>query len=139
MLKPKSKLLLIGIVAILSATTLSLKLTDHRNASSLASHATTFESGTQLIAVVITASFCIGTKYEGFHDAIPKLQQILRDRAGEAGVQFATIGVSLDWSLADGLNHLSNLATFDEVSAGRNWLNSSAALSAYDCETAPRV
>lgn len=36
---------------------------------------------------------------------------------------FATVGVARDWSVEAGIKHLDKFGGFDEITAGRNWLN----------------
>lgn len=51
------------------------------------------------------------------------LLELDRDTRGR-GMGLGAIGVALDWSTAEGIEHLKSVADFDEVHAGRNWVNS---------------
>lgn len=54
------------------------------------------------------------------------LTEQLKLRAMAEGNSFATVGVALDWHLKPGLRWLDKMGSFDEVSVGRSWVNSSA-------------
>ncbi len=83
-------------------------------------------SGTEYVAVFITADFCVGSKQPGMVEAIEKMKVLLRDRAVSSQAQFAASGVSLDWDVSTGVTHLKKFGEWDDINAGRNWFNKSA-------------
>lgn len=54
---------------------------------------------------------------------IKGLKISLQKKARKNDHSFVAIGVSKDWSIEKGLNHLSKFGNFDEVMTGMNWLN----------------
>ena len=47
----------------------------------------------------------------------------VRDQSRESGRKFAAMGVARDVVAQHGLTHLDQFGPFDEVTAGRGWLN----------------
>lgn len=77
--------------------------------------------GTQLVAVYISNSTCVGNRAPGLREAIDSLKLLLRARAAAEGRQFRAVGVALDWSPDSGLAYLGHFGAFDELDVGRNW------------------
>src|SRR5690606_33057748 len=50
----------------------------------------------------------------------------LMEEGRKFGIQVTLIGVALDWDINAGLRFLQSAGRFDEISVGRNWLNSHA-------------
>lgn len=84
------------------------------------------KSGTELVAVFIGSSTCGAAENPELKVAIAQLRRSLAARAFRDGKTFSSIGVALDWSVRDGLQFLATFGEFDEVMAGRNWLNAGA-------------
>ena len=84
------------------------------------------QSGTELVVAFIGSSSCHAADSTGFIEAIGRMKDLLSARAGRLGYRFATVGVALDWRVKDGLQFLDRFGPFDEVVAGRNWLNTAA-------------
>lgn len=83
---------------------------------------------TEVVAVVISSSFCSGNQIEGFRDAVAKIPSLLRERtAGFANLVPHTVGISVDQRARVGTQYLQELADFDEISSGGGWTNSNAA------------
>jgi predicted metalloprotease with PDZ domain len=82
--------------------------------------------GTELVAVLVTTESCIGSRQPGFDTAIREMKRLLANRAEADGQPFSVTGVSLDWSVEDGIEHLKKFGAFDEIMVGRNWFNSGA-------------
>ncbi len=80
----------------------------------------------ETVLAVISSSTCPAGSEPGFADAIRAIRIGLRDRARGAGHTFSSIGVALDWNPQEGFNYLSKLAPFDELMAGRSWINAGA-------------
>lgn len=83
-------------------------------------------SGTELVVVYMGSANCVWSNRDSVALAVREIKSTLADRAGERGHAFASLGVALDWSVEDGLGHLEKFGHFDEVAAGRNWLNHAA-------------
>ena len=82
--------------------------------------------GSELIAVYISASWCVGNRAPGLHEAIDSLKLMLQRRAHRAGRQFRVVGVALDWNADSGFAYLKEFGAFDEVVVGMNWDNLAA-------------
>lgn len=52
------------------------------------------------------------------------MQELLQARAEGSGRAFASVGVAMDWSIEDGVRFLEETTVFDEITVGRNWMNS---------------
>lgn len=83
-------------------------------------------TGEELVLVLVGASFCRAHRQEGFPQAVEDAKVAVQRQAKAAGVQFRTIGVSLDWSPEEALAFLAAFGEFDEMSVGSNWVNDSA-------------
>ena len=91
------------------------------------------ENGSEVVMVLLSTSGCMGNSYEGFDDAVREAKQVLRDRIEATGEAFFTVGVAKQWDIQEGLDYLLHGKTesfgdldfgaWDEVSAGRSWLN----------------
>ncbi len=60
----------------------------------------------------------------GMIEAVRDMRVALQRQAASSGRRVVMRGVSLEPSVADGVRHLSQFGTFDEVSLGGNWTNS---------------
>jgi len=50
----------------------------------------------------------------------------IRERARGAGLLYSTVAVSIAWNPSSGFDFVRKFGPFDEVSAGRRWMNSTA-------------
>lgn len=80
--------------------------------------------GRELAMVFIGSSTCAASNHNALPAAVERLKTLLRDRAVRSNRTFAAHGVARDWDVDAGLAHLHRFGQFDEVTAGRNWLNS---------------
>lgn len=83
-------------------------------------------SGTELIAIYFGSANCAWSNRDSMPQAVREVKTALAEKADARGHAFASVGVALDWSVEEGLDHLDRFGHFDEVSTGRNWLNSAA-------------
>jgi hypothetical protein len=82
------------------------------------------KTGDEILLVFIGGSFCNGTKQPGLKEAVAQLNSDLRERVRAQGKTFVSVGVAMDWSVAEGVDFLLSFGQFDELVVGRNWLNS---------------
>jgi hypothetical protein len=80
-------------------------------------------NGATLEAVFVGASTCEASRSSALPRAVRGALALLRDSAAAVGVQFASIGLALDWGPSEGIRWLGRVAHFDEVVAGRSWAN----------------
>jgi hypothetical protein len=80
-------------------------------------------AGQELAFVFIGASRCRPSNHESLPAAVEQAKLLLHDRAARSGRSFTALGIARDWRVDAGLAHLARFGRFDEVVAGRNWLN----------------
>ncbi len=80
----------------------------------------------QLFLVYVGSSGCGWSNVEWLPAVVDSVKMVLRDRAANLGISFATLGVAVDWFPEDGVSHLKKMGAFDEIAAGYSWMNSSA-------------
>lgn len=83
-------------------------------------------SGEQIVATVISADFCIGTKNPELRGIIVSILDTLEALSERRGATFISVGVSVDPLVGTGIRFLGDLYQFDEVSAGDGWMGSAA-------------
>lgn len=81
---------------------------------------TQFRSGTHVVFVVVAPT---STPSDNFTGAVRIARDSVRASVGRSGRLFSTVGVSDHWNVAAGLEMLSALGPFDEMTVGRNWFN----------------
>ena len=81
------------------------------------------DSGPEVVFVFITSSTCGPSNEPGLQDSVVRLKLAVRDYAARLGYGFSAVGVAKDRDVDAGLEHLEGFGTFDEVTAGRGWLN----------------
>lgn len=101
---------------------------DSREARSLAPVAPSSWEGSELLVVLVVSSTCRAASDERFIAQYSRIVQSARLRAESAGYSFATLGIALDSRISEGLALLSRFGDFDEVAAGRRWLNSTGTM-----------
>lgn len=84
------------------------------------------KSGHQIVAVVLAASWCVGSQGAGFQRNVAEMQDSLGKKAVRDGESLSMLGVALDWSIPDGVAYLGHLGRFDQIMVGGNWLNEGA-------------
>lgn len=82
------------------------------------------QPATELVAIIITASWCKANGVEGFHESVAKIPQLLEAHiANRHDVLKRVIGIAIDPDVRTGVDHLLDLAQFDEIISGGDWLN----------------
>ena len=64
-------------------------------------------NGPELALIYIGSSGCADSNKEGLPQVINQLKLLVGNRAAEQGRGFVAIGLSIDWSVAEGVRHLS--------------------------------
>ena len=82
--------------------------------------------GREVVAYIIGASWCVPSNQPAFLEAARRATLLLSRQARAAGAAFSAAGVALDWDPARGVAYLGKLGPLDEVTAGRNWVNTVA-------------
>jgi hypothetical protein len=123
-------ILLFGVGAAFS-NQYTLRVDLERRAGSLGGHSGyrpshQLEVGEQLVLVYVGSSTCFWSNQPELADAVKEAKARVAEDAEARGWSFQAHGVALDWSTERGIEHLSGLGSFDEVSAGSNWGNSFA-------------
>jgi hypothetical protein len=83
-------------------------------------------SGRELVLVFIGSTVCAPSRQPGFNKVVREVAEQLRIKAYAQGRRFELVGVALSGSTAEGVQFLSDFGPFDELIAGRGWLNSGA-------------
>lgn len=84
------------------------------------------EERRELAMIYFSQSGCRACNIETLPAAVESVKQGLARRAEVTNHALVVMGVSLDWDPERGYEHLRRFGRFDEVSAGRSWINSSA-------------
>jgi hypothetical protein len=79
--------------------------------------------GSELLAVYVSSSWCIGNRAPGLHEAIEAAKLRLAQRAKTEGRTFRAVGIALDWAPDSALAYLREFGQFDELVLGSNWFN----------------
>ena len=82
--------------------------------------------GTEIVLVLVGAAFCGAQREPGFPQAVEDAKLRVREQAKARCAQFRAVAVSLDWKTDEAMSFLEGFGTFDEVTAGSNWLNEGA-------------
>jgi hypothetical protein len=82
--------------------------------------------GTEVVAIFISSSWCVANRDSTFKPTVRRMMTRLAEDSRAAGRPLDIIGVSLDWSVADGVRYLQEFGDFDEITVGRNWFNLAA-------------
>lgn len=77
----------------------------------------------ELLLVFIGSSTCGASEAPGFPEALATVQTALGERAAAFGLSFGTLGVAIDHSPRKGIAFLESMGDFDELIAGRGWIN----------------
>jgi hypothetical protein len=80
-------------------------------------------AGAELVMIYIGASTCRSSNRPGLPGAVEQLKLRLAERARSGGRSFTTLGIARDWDTQAGIRHLGRFGRWDEVIAGRNWVN----------------
>ncbi len=79
--------------------------------------------GRELAFVYIGSSGCAASNRPFLPETVKQLKLLIEEQARNRGRSFVAIGVARDWDVEAGLEHLEKFGPFDQVMAGRNWLN----------------
>ena len=79
--------------------------------------------GKELVAVYVGAKSCGPCLLPATKAAIAQMKTLLSDYAMKHGYAFSAVGVSTDWSTADGIAFLNDNGPFDQLVVGGNWTN----------------
>lgn len=80
--------------------------------------------GRQVVFVYLGSPACVWSNRPETYRAIRTAIRAVAARADSAKVGYTTIGASVAWGAQRGVEHLAEIAEFDEISAGSSWLNS---------------
>ena len=98
---------------------------------------------TEYVVYFISASFCIANQLPGFRHAVAELAPAVRRQAERSFRRVSLAGVSIDLRPDTGAAYLQRLGEWDEIVAGRNWMNSAVTRyvwqNAYGPPTIPQV
>lgn len=93
----------------------------------------------ETMLVFIGSSTCGGSNYPGLEKAIRRLRKGLRDEASARGETFSSMGIATDFPVQPGVEYLKRLGPFDEIMAGRSWLNTGSLKYLYGADLGGRV
>ena len=77
----------------------------------------------ELSLIYIGSSTCGPSNHMDLPPAFIQIQHTLEKKAKEHGYGFKTIGIAKEIQITDGLVHLAEYGSFDEVLVGNNWSN----------------
>ena len=80
-------------------------------------------NGKELIAVYVGAKTCGPCLQPATKSAIVHMKELLSALAAAHGYAFSAVGVSTDWSTAEGIAFLRDNGPFDQIVVGGNWTN----------------
>lgn len=79
---------------------------------------------TEILVVFVSSADCVANKAEGFSDAMSRIRGLIDTQlSGNVNAVSRFVGISVDTDPKTGVEYLFQLADFDEVVAGGNWLN----------------
>jgi hypothetical protein len=82
------------------------------------------EAGPHLLMVYVGSSDCAWSTDASLPGAVGAIRERLLQHARDQGMHAKFVGVSIDWDVDAGFEHLRGVGQFDEVSIGSNWANS---------------
>lgn len=91
----------------------------------------------ELVLVYVGAASCASSNRPEIEDYLAAIRAGWEGRAAALDSRFVSVGVALDWNVAEGLAHLSASGHFDEVNAGQNALSSGALRYIWDAHPGP--
>lgn len=84
------------------------------------------EGGTELVMVYLGSSACGFSNDPTLPALVSRAKTVLKQRAQVRGWAFTAVGVAIDWVTDDGVEHLRQFGSFDEIMAGRKWQGAGA-------------
>ena len=88
--------------------------------------------GPELVLVYVGSSSCTSSKDPELPPAVERLKVDLAMFAQDRQWGFRATGIAVDWRTAQGVSYLDDFGTFDEISVGYNWQNSTVVKYAWD-------
>jgi len=82
------------------------------------------EPGPELVLIYIGSSTCQAANSKRLPIVVDSIKIMLQNYAKSIKHNFTTIGISKDWVIKSGIEHLNKYGPFDEITTGRNWINS---------------
>jgi hypothetical protein len=82
--------------------------------------------GKELVVVYVGAKSCGPCLLPATKAAVREVNRLLAAAATKGGYAFSAMGVSTDWSTADGVSFLADNGPFDQLVIGGNWANLAA-------------
>lgn len=79
--------------------------------------------GKELVVVYVGATSCGPCLLPETKSAVARMKTLLSSFAAQNGYSFSAVGVSTDWSIADGTKFLNDNAPFDQLVIGGSWTN----------------
>lgn len=90
------------------------------------------DSGSELVFVFVGSSGCSWSNRPELPEMVRTAKLAVRDRSRAEDKGFAAIGIAKDVVPSKGIAHLAAFGDFDEVMAGRGWLNAGVLRYVYD-------
>ena len=112
-----------GVLMLLSAATILLVAIVGRSEAGDRSARGFLQDGTELVAVLVTTSTCGFSAAPELPSVVAEAKAALLKRAEQEEKHFVYIGVGLDHNPVEAFRFLRRFGPFDEVLAGRGWLN----------------
>ncbi len=81
------------------------------------------QEGKEILLVAIVSSNCFWSNLPETIEGIRAAKILVQRQARDEGLEFVTMGVARDMVASAGIEHLEEHGLFDEVLAGRGWLN----------------
>ena len=81
------------------------------------------DEGEELMLVFVGSSRCHWSSHPELPELVRHAKLAIRSRAENEEMGFAALGIARDVAVHAGLEHLATFGEFDEVMAGRGWLN----------------
>lgn len=123
--KPSTPGIILVVLMAIVALSLVLKQLRHAENENVKVD-TRLESEAELVMILLVSSKCGACRIGGLAEALDEMRVRLGQLARSRERRLVTHGVALDWSVEEGLEFLAGFGAWDEVSVGRNWLNSAA-------------
>ncbi len=80
-------------------------------------------NGAELALIFIGSSGCVASNNSALPEMVETIKLMLETKAVKRGRAFTTVGIAKDWVANAGTNHLAKFGMFDEIMAGRSWIN----------------
>ncbi len=122
-MKREQGIIVFGVLMLLTAATLLLIAIIGRPEAGDRPARGILQDGTELVAVLVAASMCEFSNAPELPSVVAEAKTALLQRAAQDDRHFVYIGVGLDDSPEESFRFLRRFGPFDEVLAGRGWLN----------------